>query len=259
MPVADRLDVTLRLVQAAGRISVADLADRLGVSEMTVRRDLDALQAQGLLQRIRGAATATREPESGFAARAKWQEATKARIGALAASLIRPGETVLLDAGTTTVHVAAALAERAPVTVGVLSLQAAARLTDVPGVRLLLLGGEPRPAEGSLVGPITLRALSELSFDCFVLSLGGIHAEDGYSEFSLEDSAVKQLALGRASRTIAVADATKLGTRAFSRIAGLDAAAEFVTDSAAEDPETHPVGPRTLDALREAGTTVHLA
>jgi len=260
VPVADRLDVTLRLVQAAGRIAVADLAARLGVSEMTVRRDLDALQGRGLIERVRGAAVSVQptSPDSGFATRSQWQTATKQRIGAAVAELVDPGQTVLLDAGTTTVHVAAHLALRAPLTVGVLSLQTAAALIDKPGIRVLIIGGEPRPAEGSLVGPLALRALDELSFDCFVLSFGGVHADDGYSEFSLEDAAVKQAALRRVRRTIAVADATKLGTRAFSRIAGLDAAQDFVTDRAAADENMHPRGPETLAALRDAGTTIHL-
>src|SRR5687768_14154167 len=106
MPVADRADVTLRLVQAAGRISVADLAERLGVSEMTVRRDLDSLQEQGLVTRVRGAAVAVHpvSAESGFTARARWQRATKDRIAEMIAEMISSGETVLLDAGTTTVH-----------------------------------------------------------------------------------------------------------------------------------------------------------
>jgi DeoR/GlpR family transcriptional regulator of sugar metabolism len=260
MPVADRLDVTLRLVQAAGRIAVVDLAGRLGVSEMTARRDLDALQSRGLIERVRGAAVSVEptSPESGFATRSQWQTATKERIGAAVAELVGPAETVLLDAGTTTVHVAAHLALRAPLTVGVLSLQAAAALVDKPGIRLIIIGGEPRPAEGSLVGPLTIRALDELSFDCFVLSFGGINADDGYSEFSLDDAAVKQAALRRVGRTIAVADATKLGTRAFSRIAGLDAAQDFVTDRTADDENMHPRGMETLDALRDAGTTIHL-
>ncbi len=173
--------------------------------------------------------------------------------------MITSGETALLDAGNDTVHLATQLDTLGPVTAAVLSLQAAARLADVPGIRVLIVGGEPRPAEESLVGPLTLHALADLRFDAFVLSLGGVHAEDGYSEFSVEDAEVKRLALTRVERTIAVADATKLGTRAFSRIAGLDAVHHFVTDSAAAEESTHPNGPETLAALRAAGATVHLA
>ncbi|MEU8516931.1 DeoR/GlpR family DNA-binding transcription regulator [Kitasatospora sp. NPDC048722] len=261
MGVANRLDLTLRLVQGSGRASVVELARRLGVSEMTVRRDLDALEARGLVRRVRGGAvpTRTREEEAGFTAREPWQSATKDRLGAAVAELVEPGSRVLLDAGTTTVHVAAHLAARAPLTVAVLSLQTAARLADRPGIDLLVVGGRSRPGERSFTGPLALRTLESLAFDCFVMSIGGVHAEHGWSEFSLDDAAVKRAGLAQSARTVAVADATKLGVRAFSRVAPLGAAHTFVTDRAAADPATHPGGPRTLDALREAGVGTVLA
>lgn len=260
MTTANRLDVTLRLVQGAERIGVGELARRLGVSEMTVRRDLDELERQGMVQRVHGGARAVglHQPGTGFAAREPWQAATKDRLGAAVAAMVEPGQTVLLDAGTTTVHVAAHLAARAPLTVAVLSLQAAVRLADRPGIRLLVLGGESRPSEQSLVGPLALRAVDSLVFDCFVMSIGGVHAEHGWSEFSLEDGAVKQTALARSDRTVAVADATKLGVKAFSRVAALDAVDTFVTDAAAADQDTHPNGPHTLAALRDAGVHTQL-
>ncbi|MEU2671644.1 DeoR/GlpR family DNA-binding transcription regulator [Streptomyces sp. NPDC007164] len=255
MGVANRLDLTLRLVQGSDRVSVSELSHRLGVSEMTVRRDLDALERQGLVRRVHGGAVATRprEEDAGFSARERWQTATKDRLGAAVAGLVEPGSRVLLDAGTTTMHVAEHLAARGPLTVAVLSLQAALSLADRPGIDLLVVGGRSRPGERSLVGPLALRTLEALAFDCFVMSIGGVHAEHGWSEFSLDDAAVKQAGLARATRTIAVADATKLGVRAFSRVAPLDAVDRFVTDRAAEDAATHPSGPATLDALRDAG------
>src|SRR3954447_1945054 len=170
MVARERLDLTLRLVQGSDRASIPDLARRLGVSEMTVRRDLDALQEEGLVGRVRGGAVATRErrEEAGYTARREWQSAVKDRLGAATAELLSPGETVLVDAGTTTVHVAAHLAAGGvPLTVAVLSLQAAERLADVPGIRLLVLGGESRPGERSLVGPLALRAIAGFSFDTF--------------------------------------------------------------------------------------------
>src|SRR3954454_5716462 len=95
----ERLDLTLRLVQGSERASIPDLARRLGVSEMTVRRDLDALQDAGLVQRVRGGAVATRErsEEAGYTARLGWQSAVKDRLGAATAALVSPGESVLLD------------------------------------------------------------------------------------------------------------------------------------------------------------------
>lgn len=256
MAVADRLDLTLRLVRGADRISLNELADRLGVSLMTVRRDLDELQAQGLVQRVRGGAVSLATPaeEAGFAAREPWQAATKQRIGAAAAELIQPGQTILLDAGTTTAALAGSLAARAPLTVAVLSLQAAERLADKSGIRLLIMGGESRPGERSLVGHLTLRMLQELWFDSFLMSIGAVHQQLGWSEFSMEDATVKQQALCRADKTIVVADSTKLGVRAFARVAGLSEVNTFVTD----DP-----GPgsaqETLNDIRDAGVDVVLA
>jgi DeoR/GlpR family transcriptional regulator of sugar metabolism len=261
--VADRLDVTLRLVRNAGRASLADLAARLGVSEMTVRRDLDALQARGLVERVRGGAVAVAGPESGFAARAGWQAGLKDRIGRAAAARVEPGSTVLLDAGTTTVHVARALADRAaagegPFTAAVVSLPVADALADRPGVRLLVVGGESRPGERSLAGPLTAAVLRQLTFDLFVMSIGAVSAAAGWSEFTLEDAAVKQVGLQQARSTLVVADASKLGVRAFASVAPLDAVGRLVTDVSARDPQLTPAAQETLAALDDAGVEVDL-
>src|SRR5436190_1989658 len=174
---------------------------------MTVRRDLDELQRQGLVRRVRGGAVAlAADPaDAGFAARVKWQVATKRRIATAAAELVTPGQTILLDAGTTTAALATQLATRGPLTVAVLSLQAAERLADQPGIRLLVIGGESRPGERSLVGHLALRMLDELWFDLFLMSIGAVHAELGWSEFAMEDATVKQHGIRRAERTIVVA------------------------------------------------------
>ncbi|MET7399390.1 DeoR/GlpR family DNA-binding transcription regulator [Dactylosporangium sp. NPDC005572] len=255
MPVPDRLDLTLRLVRGSGRLSLADLAERLGVSEMTVRRDLDQLQEQGLVRRVRGGAVALDVPaeQAGFTVREQWQSGTKARLARAAAALIEPGGTVLLDAGTTTAELAAHLPARAPLTVAVLSLQAAVRLADQPGIRLLVIGGESRAGERSLVGPLALSALDQLRFDTFVMSIGAVHHDLGWSEFDLDDAAVKRAALRRAGRTLVVADATKLGVQAFARVAPLDAVDALVTDA----PIASPTATDTLAALRAAGVEIH--
>src|SRR4051794_35522216 len=158
---------------------------------MTVRRDLDELQRRGLVTRIRGGATAVDTPENGFAARVGWQAGLKDRIGRAAAQLVQPGSTVLLDAGTTTVHVARALVDRAPLTVAALSLPVAEALADQPGIRLLVVGGEVRPGERSLSGPVTAAVLATLSFDVFVMSIGGI-TPAGWAGFTPEGAPRKQ-------------------------------------------------------------------
>ena len=258
MAVPDRLDVTLRLVRNAGRVSLVDLAGRLGVSEMTVRRDLDALQQRGLVERVRGGAVAVTRPETegGFTARRDWQAATKDRIARAAAALVEPGSTILLDAGTTTVHVARHLVDRAPLTVAVLSLPVAAQLADQPGIRLIVVGGESRPGEQSLAGPLAAETLRRLTFDVFLMSVGAVSAEAGWSEFTLEDAAVKQVGLERARTTTVVADAGKLGVRAFASVAPLGAVDRLVTDTGARDPELPPAARETVIALTDAGVEV---
>ncbi|MEV4312660.1 DeoR/GlpR family DNA-binding transcription regulator [Actinocrispum sp. NPDC049592] len=253
MPLVDRLDLTLRFVRESQRISLAELAERLGVSEMTVRRDLDELQAQGLVERVRGGAVALSAPreEAGFERREAWQAATKKRIAARAAKLVEPGQTILLDAGTTTAAVAKSLVSRAPLTVAVLSLQAAAHLADRRGIRLIVLGGESRPGERSLVGPLTAKMLDEMWFDTFVMSIGAVHRELGWSEFDIADAAVKQHALTRAEQTVVVADSTKFGVRAFAKVAALGEVGTLVTDK--------PDDKDTLAAIRRAGVTTLLA
>jgi DeoR/GlpR family transcriptional regulator of sugar metabolism len=256
--IADRLDLTLRLVRGAGRVSLTELAGRLGVSEMTVRRDLDELQRHGLVERVRGGAVALQIPpeSAGFATREAWQQATKNRLGAVAADLVQPGQTVLLDAGTTMAQLAGHLVARAPLTVVVLGLQAAVRLADQPGIRLLVAGGESRPGERSLVGHLARRTLESLNFDCYLMSIGAVHHAAGWSEFDPEDATVKQIALSRADRTIVVADSTKLGVRAFARVAELGAVNTFVTDDAITDPAANVAAADTLAALHAAGVEV---
>jgi DeoR/GlpR family transcriptional regulator of sugar metabolism len=246
VPAPDRLDVTLRLVRNAGRATLPDLAERLGVSEMTVRRDLDALQQRGLVQRVRGGAVAVSEPESdaGFAARRDWQAATKDRIGRATAALVAPGSTVLLDAGTTTVQQVACDVDRGRAGV------------EQHGIRLVLVGGESRPGEQSLAGPLATETLRRLTFDTFVMSIGAASASAGWSEFTLDDAAVKQAGLERADTTTVVADASKLGVRAFASVAGLGAVDRLVTDASARDPKLSPAAQDTLAALADADVEV---
>ncbi|GAA2609077.1 DeoR/GlpR family DNA-binding transcription regulator [Dactylosporangium fulvum] len=228
---------------------------------MTVRRDLDQLQEQGLVRRVRGGAVALDVPadQAGFTVRERWQAATKAQLGRAAAALIEPGTTVLLDAGTTTAELAGHLTARAPLTVAVLSLQAAVRLADQPGIKLLIIGGESRASERSLVGPLALNALDQLRFDTFVMSIGAAHHELGWSEFDLDDAAVKRAALRRAGRTIVVADSTKLGVQAFARVAPLDAVDTLVTNAVLPSDLSGPqdgAAADTLAALRDAGVEI---
>ncbi|HJX43288.1 MAG TPA: hypothetical protein VJ352_06390, partial [Geodermatophilus sp.] len=124
---------------------------------------------------------------------------------------------------------------------------------------VVLAGGEVRPGEGSLAGPLTATVLRQLTVDLFVMSIGAADARAGWSEFTLEDAAVKQVGLERARSTLVVADASKLGVRAFASVAPLDAVGRLVTDAGARDPHLTPAAQETLAALDDADVEVVLA
>jgi DeoR/GlpR family transcriptional regulator of sugar metabolism len=250
--VAERRAEVIRLLVERGQVAVADLSERLSVSEMTARRDLEFLEHEGLARRVHGGAviTVSRSFETPYAARAYDNQAAKHAIGIRVADLIMPGETVIVDAGTTAVEVARALRDRANLLVCPLSLQAAAELADRPGIRVLVPGGELRQGEQMFVGEVTRSTLASLRFDTYVMAVGGVSREDGFTDFSLDDVAVKQAALRSSRRCVVACDSSKLRKVGFARIGPLSVAATIVTDSPAQ---------ADLAWLAEAGLDVVVA
>lgn len=253
MNLRERRALTLSLLETHGEVSVADLSRRAGVSEMTVRRDLEALEGRGVLVRLHGRAVApvSRSYEPPFDVRVESAPFAKEKIGALCANLIVEGETVVLDVGTTTLEVARALKGRRNITVLTPSLPIANVLAEEPGIRLMLTGGVLRPGERSLVGELAVGSFREFRFDTVVLGVGGIDIEDGLTEYNLDDARVKRAAIEIARRIIVVADATKLGRVAFARICSLEEVDILVTDDAAR--------PDLVASLASAGVEVRLA
>ncbi|MBT2394908.1 DeoR/GlpR family DNA-binding transcription regulator [Streptomyces sp. ISL-100] len=249
MASTDRWRQITDAVREAGRMGVAELAELTGTSEMTIRRDLEALADQGVLERYRGGARSLLlyGDEPPFALRAGEGLEIKQRIAAEVAALISDGESVVLDSGTTCLEVARALEHRR-LTVMPLSLHGAIALTAAPHLTLLVPGGRPRPGELALTGPLTTASLAALRFDTAVIGCCGLNATDGLTAYDLDDAAVKRAAIASARRVIAVAEATKLSRTALAFVAPASALHLVVTDEAASDDET--------DALTTAGVTV---
>jgi DeoR/GlpR family transcriptional regulator of sugar metabolism len=246
---ADRLKQITDAVRETGQRSVADLVELTGASDMTIRRDLEALSAQGVLERYRGGARSLllRGEEPPFALRAQEGLAAKRRLAAEVADLIADGESVVLDSGTTCLEVARILAHRR-VTVMPLSLHAANALTGGAQLKLLLPGGEPRPGELALTGPLTEASLAALRFDTAILGCCGLTAADGLTAYDLADAAVKRAAIASARRVIAVAEAAKLSRTALAFVAPASALTAVVTEETAPDEE--------IASLEAAGVTV---
>jgi DeoR/GlpR family transcriptional regulator of sugar metabolism len=237
--VAERRAAVVRLLREQGQVSVAELSRELAVSEMTARRDLEFLEHEGLARRYHGGAvtTVSRSFEVPYAARAYERQPAKRAIGVRTAELILPGETVIVDAGTTAFEVARALRDRANLLVCPLGLQAAGVLADRPGIRLLVPGGEVRPGEQMLVGDVTQGVIAGLRFDTYVMAVGGLSCDDGFTDFSLDDVAVKRAALRSARRTVVACDSSKIGQVGFARIGGLGVASILVTDAELADAD----------------------
>lgn len=245
----NRLRQITEAVREAGRAGVAELAELTGASEMTIRRDLEVLAAQGVLERYRGGARSLllRGDEPPFALRSQDGLEAKRRIATEAARLIADGESVVVDSGTTCLEVARALKDRR-LTVMPLSLHAVNALTDGPHLTLLVPGGRPRQGELALTGPLTQASLSALRFDTAVIGCCGLTAEDGLTAYDLDDAAVKRAAIASARRVIAVTEGSKLSRTALAHVAPASALHAVVTDQDAPEDQ--------VDALAVKGVTV---
>jgi DeoR/GlpR family transcriptional regulator of sugar metabolism len=240
-------------VQATGRVRVADLAIRMQVSEMTIRRDLEELEARGVLTRVHGGAVSniSRSFEPGFAVRCMQHVEAKRQIGEAAAGLLRDSETVIIDAGTTTLYVVRSLRRDIRIRALALSLFIADDLADMPNVTLMIPGGQVRRQERSFVGPATTAMLEQLTFDTTFITVGGVDVDAGFTEYEYDDAETKRAALRSARRKVVVADSSKLGAVSFVRLCRASDIDILVTDSQAP--------PEIVDALRAAGVDVIVA
>jgi DeoR/GlpR family transcriptional regulator of sugar metabolism len=233
-----------------GQVGIADLATQFEVSEMTIRRDLEELEGQGVARRVRGGAIATvsRGYEPPWASRATDAPVAKRRIAEAATGFIEYGETAILDVGTTTLELARCLRGRGGLTIVTPSVQAAVELGGDPNSRVIMTGGIVRPGELSLVGSLAEDTFAQFNCDVLFLGVGGIDIDKGLTEYNLDDTRVKRAALKAASRCVVLADATKLDRVCLGTIASLEEIDVLITDA---DPRHHVV-----QAVRDVGVEV---
>ena len=220
---SERLRLITDAVRGAEEMSVAELAAVTGASEMTIRRDLEVLAEQGVLERFRGGARSLLLRGEGppFALRRQEGIEAKQRIAAEAARLIAEGESVVIDSGTTCLEVATALRNHR-ITVMPLSLHAANALAGGPRLTLLMPGGEVRTGEltdDSADPPRFEASLAALRFDTAILGCCGLTAADGLTAYDLPDAAIKRAAIASARRTIVVTDGSKFSLTALAAVA----------------------------------------
>ncbi|WP_354383271.1 DeoR/GlpR family DNA-binding transcription regulator [Streptomyces sp. PvR034] len=228
----------LEEVRRRGGVRVNELTRSLNVSDMTVRRDLDALARDGLLQKVHGGAVLGGEPSShepGFDAKSGWERAAKGSIARAAATLVAPGSAVALSAGTTTHALARELTEIPGLTVVTNSIRTAevfeaARLGGgASGATVLLTGGIRTPSD-ALVGPVADRAIRSLHVDVLFLGCHGLGTSTGLTTPNLAEAETNRTFLRAARRTVVLADRTKWTTVGLTTFATLDQIDVLVTD-----------------------------
>ena len=199
---------TLKLLREKGRVEVLDLARMMGVSEHTIRRDLLDLQAQGALHKTHGGAVSLDTARLDFAGRADVMADAKQAIGRAGAALIEPGQTVIIDAGSTSLSLARALTVR-PVTVITNSLDVAALFDRDPGVQLVLTGGTWHAQARALWGPAAREMLQQCRADWAVPGACSVDLAMGITVTDEADAATKRAMIGAAARTMVLADHSK--------------------------------------------------
>jgi DeoR/GlpR family transcriptional regulator of sugar metabolism len=244
-------------VQQSGSKSVADLRDIFDVSEMTIRRDLQEMDREGLLRRVHGGTVSNlgRSYEPAFPIRSAWNAEKKKAIGRKAAELIGDGDSIALDIGTTTLEIASALQGKHNLTIITASLPVAneviANLSLTTDVRLILTGGIVRAGELSLTGHLAVETYHNFHVDKAFIGVGGLSLEDGLTEYNLEDALVKKHLIQTAQRRIVVADSSKIGRTTFTSVADLSIVDTVVTDS--DIPE------EAVKSLQDLGIEVLIA
>lgn len=245
-------------VADAGEVTVAQLAERFEVSADTIRRDLDQLDADGVLVRTHGGAvglSAAPRPNTELDVRMRLQTQAKEQIGARAAELVRDGQAVIVNAGTTTLALVRALADHRDLTVATNSLRGATELDPKVYRDLYVFGGSVRLMDQATLGPVRLPAWThqpevDIRCDLALIGVGAVSPDVGFSTSNLVEASMMGEMMDRADKVAVLADSSKFSRRLFAQIAELARADYLVTDA--------PPPPELARALAEAGVEVLL-
>jgi DeoR/GlpR family transcriptional regulator of sugar metabolism len=237
------------IVEARRGARLEELSVALGVSQATVRRDLDELEAEGRVRRVHGGVVAVdeRPGEPHFEVKAAEAAEEKDRIAARAVAMLAPDETVYLDSGSTVLAAARLLRGWDRLTVVTNSLPAVVELAG-HGPRLIVIGGEFRATSQALVGPLSQHLLENIHVDRAFIGSYAVSLDDGLTTTDPAEAFTKKLVLERATQVVLLADSRKMGTHSFVHAGRLEAVDVLVTD--------HGIDERTVRSLERRGITV---
>lgn len=244
----ERHNQILALLQAGGRLRVRALAARFGVAEMTIRRDLDALEAAGLLVRTHGGAA----PTAALRALPPVAAPEKAALGRRAAALIAPGQTVMLSTGTTAIEIARHLPRDANLTVATTSLSVAQELFGTP-ITVVLFGGILRKEFPSCYGPHTESMVKNFHVDLLFTGCDGARSDDGFYTAEIQHSSLEQAMISIADRVVVVTESRKFAQPAFVRFAAIEQVHLVVTDPHLPDADRARLTERGVEVVLAEG------
>ncbi|HKW17597.1 MAG TPA: transcriptional repressor AgaR [Terriglobales bacterium] len=246
----ERRRAIVDILRQSKRVLVADLAEQFRTSQITIRKDLEALDRQGLIQRTHGGAlpvqtSALLDPT--LREKEKLHRKEKDRIAAAAAKMIEPGQCILLDSGTTTTAIARALRGIGGLTVVTNAINIAAEL-DGTDIEVILTGGTLRKNSFSLVGPLAEQTLRQLSADILFLGVDGFDLKTGLFTPNLLEAQVNRAMVEISRKTVAVCDSSKFGRRSLCNIMPAGSVHHVITDRG--------LAKHDLYAMEEAGISV---
>jgi DeoR family transcriptional regulator of aga operon/DeoR family fructose operon transcriptional repressor len=234
----ERQDEIARLVSEQGRVRVRELAERFGVSTVTIRKDLDVLEGERRLTRTHGGALlpVRDRPEPAFDLRERLQQDEKARIGAAAAALVHDGDSIVMDASTTGLAVARRIRSQggwSQLTVITNGLRIASELAGSPGITVLMTGGRVREEAMSVVGHLGDGLFERINVQTAFVGAAGFALEPGLSDATEEEAQIKRSMVAAARRVIAIVDHTKWQRVAFATFCRTDEIDAVLTDDGA--------------------------
>jgi DeoR/GlpR family transcriptional regulator of sugar metabolism len=247
-----------RLVEEHGRARVADLAARFGVSTVTIRKDLLALEGEGRVVRAHGGALAVerQHAESAFDVRERIRRDEKEQIAEIAASMVTTGESIALDASTTALAMARHLKQRGPwphLTVTTNGLRIATELAGFPGITVAMPGGIVRWEAMSVVGPLGDGAFRRMNISKAFMGAAGFTIAAGLTDATEEEAQIKRLMASAAQDVIAIIDHTKWGRAAFATFARTDELTAVITDGSAPAAMIEQLADRGVEVRQPAG------
>ena len=233
-----RREQILAYLSQRERTSVGDLSQVLGVSEVTVRKDLDQLEAQGMLTRVHGGAVVSGRGrlERYFATREQEHLEEKRRIAQAAAALVQSGQQIFLDASTTALQVARLIKDREDLIVVTNGLYIALELNFSADITTIVVGGTMRHRSSSLVGNFNFNSLQRLRLDLGFFGARGVTARDGLMEGNLDEAQLKQLMVSASATVVGIVDSSKFDDLAFNVFALPPEISRIITDDRAPAP-----------------------